>query len=216
MRIKYLLVAVLLCTLTVGILQTNKKTILSFFTVNSVVSVKPDLIVLLEGGAIDFSPTLERSNRVVELYSKYRSNVLVCSYREFKTSVLTYLIKNGVDSKDFTKTLYEYDGKRGGGTYNNILEIISVLKDNANFREITIVTSPYHELRVSRIFSTLIDEAKINRNISVSYSNIHDSEIFNANTSRFTSVITHEVFGLLGFYFMLIQDKILFFRDKYL
>lgn len=216
MRIKYILLVTLVCVSIIFALLADKNTILSFFIVDSETFVKPDLIVLLEGGAIDFSPTIERANRTIELYSKYPANILVCSYAAYKPGLLKYLIKNGVNPKDLTKTLYEYRGKRGGGTYNNVLEIISVLKENDNYQRITIVTSPYHELRVSKIYSTLINESKINRHVSVSYSNIQDSEIIYANTSRFTSVIAHEVLGLLGFYFMLIQDKVIIFRNKYL
>ena len=166
-----------------------------------------DLMVVLGGGSVSSAPTRERVNKTIELYKQHPDNILICAYRNNKQDIINYLVLNEIKPKHITKSFYEYDGKEGGGTYNNVLEIISVIKDN-DFQDIVIVTSPYHELRVSLIFSSLIKEAGINGIVNIKYSHIKNSEVLYTDMPRFIGIISHELLGIIGFYIQHVGSKL--------
>ena len=207
MNIKNILVTVCLSLLIIGYLLIDKRSILNILTVDGDYFNSADLLVVLEGGAVRFAPTRERANKAIELYKQFPSNVLVCAYRKHKNGIIKYLSLNGVRAEDFYDSYYEYEGKEGGGTYNNVLEIISVIKENNKFQNIVIVTSPYHELRVSLILSELINEAEIGRVIYIKYADIKTSEVINTDIPRFIRIIFHEFIGISGFYAKFVIDK---------
>jgi len=193
-------VLLIVCAFVTICLSTDKKFVLNFFIVDGEAIGKADLLVLLEGGSIRFSPTRERANKTIELYKQYPKAVLVCAYHEEKKGVIKYLVRNGITANDIVKSSYDYKGKVGGGTYNNVLEIISIIKKYNTIKNIVVVTSPYHELRVSLIFSELVKQAKIDRPVHVKYSHIENSEVIHTDVPRFISIIFHELMGIAWFY----------------
>lgn len=216
---KYILVLVIICTLIITYLLTDKRIVLNAFIVEGDVIEKPDLLILLEGGSIRFAPTRERAEETIRLYKQHPGTVLICAYRNYKKDIRKYLINNGIKASDIVESFYDYDGKKGGGTYNNVLEVLSVIKKKNNIQNIVIVTSPYHELRVSILFSELIKQAEINKPIFINYSNINDSEAIHTDTPRFISIISHELQAISWFYIMQAYEKVvknleIFFSKK--
>ena len=186
----------------------NKEVVTGFFVVDGDVFSVPDLLVVLEGGDVVFAPTRERVNKVLELYKQRPANILVCAYPEYKKGIKQYLTRNGVKDEHLVQSVYVYKGKKGGGTYNNVLEIMSTFQSNNNINKIEIVTAPYHELRVSLIFSTLNEGDKNHDSIKIRYSHIKNSEVLHTNTPRFLRIISHELLGIIGFYINFLKDKI--------
>lgn len=192
----------------------EKKYLLEIMMVNNDAVKSPDLIVILEGGGVKLAPTRERVFKALELYKKNQAEVLVCAYKRFKGDIIKTLLEKGVKEEDLSQSNYNYVGKKNGGTFNNVLEIISVLKSNKNISTISIVTSPYHERRVSIIFNVLIRQSEIKRNIYVQYAHINNSEIVQTDLRRFVQVIIHETLGVLGFYAWYIYTSILNYNNR--
>jgi hypothetical protein len=207
MKLKYLLM-VAASALTLFGLLADKGFTLNLFKVDGDIFDKPDLMVVLEGGAVHFAPTRERANKAIGLYKQYPVAILVCAYRQHKRSIIEHLLLNGVDAGDILGTHYEYEGKEGGGTYNNVLEIISVVKKNSDYKNMLIVTSPYHELRVSLLFSALLEQSEIKRPIYIKYSHITNSEALYTDAPRFVGIIRHELLGIAWFYFRHLRTSI--------
>ena len=179
--------------------------IIDLFIVDNANDKKPDLIVVLEGGSIKFAPSHERAIAAINAYGSNKSKVLVCSIRELKGEIEGYLISKGINKSDLVQAHYEYDSS--GGTYNNIKEILSVLKVNKNYKNILVVTSPYHELRVNTMIVELINSDTMYNGITINYSNIKNSEITKTNNSRFMKIISHELLGILVFKFTHLYSK---------
>jgi len=208
MKLSLLLAIIIISVLIAGNILLSKKFVLDLLMVNDGNFKEADLIVVLEGGSIDFAPTHERVNKAIELYKFNYSKVLVCAYEEHKQSVLKKLFSRGIESDSIIESYYTYNGKKGGGTYNNVLEIFSVIEKNDKFKNILIVTSPYHELRVSLIISKIILRTEKSELISIKYAHINNSELLHTNTARFIRVIGRELLGILGFYFNVLQDEL--------
>lgn len=206
MKAKYSLMAFCLVVFIISLLVIEKKTILNMFMVEADDFTESDLMVVLEGGAVKFSPTRERVNKAIELYYKRPNKLLVCAYRVHKNGIIDYLLKNGINSEHLAETTFSYEGRKGGGTYNNVLEILSLIKDNTDIHNIEIITSPYHELRVSIIFDSLIQEANIDKPVHIKYSHVIESEVNYTDTPRFIRIIFHEILGILGFYASYLYD----------
>jgi len=198
-RIEYLFLSVFIVSLIAGLLLTDRKLLISPFIVEGATFAEPDLLVVLEGGGLNFSPTRERVDKLLELYRQYHVNVLVCAYRVHKREIVEYLEARGIKAEDIITTGYWYEGKTGSGTYNNVLEILSAIK-KYNYKHIEIVTSPYHELRVSIIFSAMIKRSIMDRKIYIRYGHISDSEILETDTPRLSRMLAHELLGIAGFY----------------
>jgi len=183
-----------------------KSEILSFLKIHRDHNNDADLLVVLEGGSIRFPPTKERVSEALGLYINNNVKLLVCSKESLKNEILDYLVANGVKKKDLVVSNYSYDG--AGGTFNNINEILSIIKSNEAYKNITIVTSPYHELRVDIMFSELIAGSGIDHKINLSFSHIENSEVEKTDIRRFVKIITHELIGILVFKYKLIVRKL--------
>lgn len=93
---------------------------------------------------------------------------------------------------------YKYNEKTGG-TENNVLELVSILKKHPEFKKIGIITSIYHERRVSIILNYYLSKEKI-KNIKVYF--LHDNskqEIYSCSFTRYLKLIAHEIGGILYF-----------------
>jgi len=165
-----------------------------------------DLLVVLEGGSMRFQPKYERVSEIIRLYQENNKYLLVCSNRSAKNEILDYLTANGVKREDLVISEYVYD--KSGGKYNNIKELISVIKINKDFESITIGTSPYHELRVDMMFSELLIHSGIERKIHLSFAHIENSEVQKTDVRRFMRIIVHELIGIMAFKFKLIVEKL--------
>jgi len=205
-RFRYLFLLVFIGTLIAGLLFADRALLVRFFVVEGDSFRVPDLLVVLEGGSLNFSPTQERVDRLLELYREYPVNVLVCAYRIHKREIIEYLKAQGIKAEDIVKTEYRYEGKAGSGTYNNVLEILSAIESN-HYKNIEVVTSPYHELRVSIIISSIIRQLKIDRKIYVKYGHINKSEIIETDNPRFFRILAHELAGIAGFYMNLLYSE---------
>lgn len=156
-----------------------------------------DLIVVLEGGSIRFAPTNERVNKVISVYKENPKKILICSVSNYKEDIVDFLISNGIKNDDILISNYDYT--EDGGTYNNAKEIISILKNNISYRNIEIITSPYHEFRVNLILSTLIKEVDFKQSIYFKFSHINNSEVSGTDNIRFIKIISHEILGSIVF-----------------
>ncbi len=174
--------------------------------VDSHITTSPNLLVILEGGGLLHSPTRERMNKLIEIYKREPTKILVCSYPKYKDELLTALYLNGVRPSDIVKNKYVYDKR--GGTYNNVSEIMDTLKKNKKFKVIDIITSPYHEKRVQLIFLKLFHEYEINKLVQISFSHIEYSDVYYTNNERYFDLIGHEILGIAWFEIQMLQVKI--------
>jgi len=175
----------------------DKQAIINLFMIDAYAFDKPDLIVVLEGGDILFAPSIERANKVVDIYNNEQAKVLLCSDSEYRKDIVNYFEINGVRKSDIISSSYKYDNN--GGTYNNIREMLYVMQKMDNYRNIQIVTSPYHELRVHLMFISFINEVEFGREVNVSFSHINNSEVSKTDNARFVRIILHELMGIMFF-----------------
>lgn len=199
-----ILLAILLLILFLGIVLFYRPTVISAFQVHKNYDAPPDLIVLLEGGGLVYSPTRERLEKVLELYRQRETNILVCAYEEFKKDIVSALVSNGVRSSDIVQSQYAYNAS--GGTYNNVLEMMDALRKNEKYSFIEIVTSPYHERRVDIMFSNLMGKSNIKRGVYVRFPHIMNSDIYYTNNERYLILTGHELFGMVWFYLQMLQN----------
>lgn len=185
---------------------------INFFMVDSKVAESPDLLVLLEGGEWLYSPTRERVDKLIEIYKRKPSKILICSYPRYKDELIKVLTSNGVLPLDIVKSKYVYDGR--GGTYNNVSEIMDTLKNNNEYKVINIVTSPYHEKRVQVMVSNLLNQSGVNRPVKIAFVHIKHSDIYHTNNERYIDLIGHEILGIAWFYMQMLQVKLENLRDS--
>lgn len=185
---------------------------MNYFMVDSQVSESSDLLVLLEGGEWLYSPTRERINKLIEIYKRKPTKILICSYPKYKDELEKVLISNGVLPLNIVKSKYVYDGR--GGTYNNVSEIMETLKSNKEYKVINIVTSPYHEKRVQVIVSNLLNQSGVNRPVKIAFVHIEHSDIYYTNNERYIDLIGHEILGIVWFYMQLLQVRFENLRDS--
>ena len=185
---------------------------IDFFMVDSQVAELPDLLVLLEGGEWLYSPTRERVDKLIEIYKRKPTKILICSYPRYKDELEKALISNGVLPLNIVKSKYVYDGR--GGTYNNVSEIMDTLKSNKEYKVINIVTSPYHEKRVQVIVSNLLNQSGVNRPVKIAFVHIEHSDIYYTNNERYIDLIGHEILGIAWFYMQLLQVRFENLRDS--
>ena len=178
-----------------------KSAIISLLMVEKIGFNEPDLIVVLEGGSIKFPPTYERVSEAVRAYHEYKTKILVCSIPGLKIDIYNYFKSNGIRNEDLIISEYTYDDS--GGTYNNVNEIISVIKNNKKYKNIKIITSPYHELRVDIIFSRIFKSSNIDRQVNVSFHHVKNSEILKTDFRRYMRIIAHELVGIMVFKYTL-------------
>jgi len=153
-----------------------------------------ELLVMLEGGGLNFSPTKERALKVLELYKKKQTKVLVCSHQDLKSEIVAFLIDRWVKENDLIKTEYIYGDENG--TYNTV-EIARFLNENNAYQAIRIVTSPYHEFRVNIILDDVLQKTAVNRELVIGFSHINKSDIYDTNTERYAGMILHEIAGII-------------------
>lgn len=205
LRNRFLIYIFLLFIMLAGAALSDRHLMMNYFMVDSQVTESPDLLVLLEGGDWLYSPTRERINKLIEIYKRKPNKILICSYPRYKDELVKVLILNGVLPLDIVKSKYVYDGR--GGTYNNVSEIIDVLKNNKEYKVINIVTSPYHEKRVQIIVSKLLYKSGINRRVKIYFAHIKHSDIYYTNNERYIDMIGHEILGIAWFYMQMLQVK---------
>lgn len=190
----------LLAIFAIGIIVGNRELVLRFFIVEIAHTSPPDLLVLLEGGDLRYSPTRERVDRLMELYKRRPTKVLVCSAPQHKRTLTEFLITDGVKPSDMIESKYPdaYDNR--GGTYANVLEILNVLRANKDLRVLEIVTSPYHEKRVQIITSRLLAKSGMEMPVRIRFAHIDGSDIYRTDRQRYLTMIGHEILGIAGFY----------------
>ncbi|MFK5892772.1 MAG: YdcF family protein [Pseudomonadota bacterium] len=197
-QLKYLTVVILVLISIIDISITYfRNTIIDFFVIESYAFKRADIIVVLEGGGIKFPPTLERVKKAIDIYSSENRPILVCSEGDHRDDIIKFIKSNGVKSKDIIISSFEYGV--GNGTYNNVKEIITILNEYPKYRNIEIITSPYHELRVYTIFKKLLEVKKLSETVNFNFSHIKNSEIMDTNNGRFINIIIHELLGVMFF-----------------
>ena len=202
-RFKFIFLIISIMVALACIILIFRPLMISFFMVDANVDASPNLLVLLEGGGLVYSPTQERMNKLIDIYKRKPTNILVCSSPQYKEELISNLVSNGVLPQDIVKSRYVYDAR--GGTYNNVSEIMTTLKSNKEYNSIGIVTSPYHENRVQIIVKYLLFKSGINRRIKFSFMHIEDSDIYNTNNERYLNIIGHELLGTVWFYMQMVH-----------
>lgn len=192
------LLLIFLMVFRVETVINHRPTILRFFIVEKAYKFSPDLLVLLEGGSLLYSPTRERVDKIIELYKREPTPVLVCAAQQHKDDITKFLVTNGVEPRDLVTSGYTYGDRVG--TYNNVLEMVRVLTTNKEYRFLDIVTSPYHERRVHIITSKLFAKSGLDVRVRVRFSHVNDSDIYHTNQARYLRMVGHEVLGIVGFY----------------
>lgn len=204
-RVKYVFLIISLMVAFASVILFFRPLIIGFFMVDANVAASPNLLVLLEGGGLVYSPTQERMNKLIDIYKRKPTNILVCSSPQYKDELISNLVSNGVLQQDIVKSRYVYDAR--GGTYNNVSEIMDTLKNNEKYNSIGIVTSPYHENRVKIIAKYLLLNSSNNRRIKISFIHIEDSDIYSTNNERYINIISHELLGTVWFYMQMLHGK---------
>lgn len=195
------LMLALLAIFAIGIILGNRELVLRFFIVEiAPTTSRPDLLVLLEGGDLRYSPTRERVDRLMELYKRRPTKVLVCSAPQHKRNLTEFLISEGVIPSDIIESNYPNAYENRGGTHGNVLEILNVLRTNKDLRVLEIVTSPYHEKRVQIIASRLLARSGTEMPVRITFAHIDDSDIYRTDRQRYLTIIGHEILGIAGFY----------------
>ncbi len=167
MQSKYVFLIITLIALSLVGAFSYRPLILNLLMVDTHHYHHSDLLVILEGGSWLYTPTRERLDKTIELYAANSTAVLVCSHQRYKQDIVAFLVSNGVRPSNIVKNQHLYGETHG--TYNNVLEIISVLKRYEQYNSIEIVTGPYHERRTQIIFSSLITQSGITRPIHVKF-----------------------------------------------
>lgn len=199
------LLLIFLMMFLVGIVINHRPTILRFFIVEKTYKFPPDLLVLLEGGSLLYSPTRERVDKIIELYKRKPTQVLVCADQQHKDDITKFLVTNGVKPRDLVASDYTYGDRVG--TYSNVLEIVHMLKTNKEYRFLDVVTSPYHERRVHIMTSKLFAKSGLDGRVRVRFSHVNDSDIYSTNQARYLRMIGHEVLGIAGFYMQTLTNR---------
>ncbi len=201
MQLKSVLLIIILTIPLLASALNYRPLVISLLMVDTHHRNSPDFLVLLEGGSWLYTPTRERLDKAIELYKAHSSTILVCAHQKYKQDIVDFMISNGVQRADLIESQHTY-GERGG-TYNNVMEIIDVLKRYEHYNSIEIVTSPYHERRVQAIFSNLIAKSGITRPIYIKFRHIENSDIYTTNTYRYLKIVFHEILGLVAYYLQL-------------
>jgi len=158
-----------------------------------------DLVVVLEGGNAKYAPTNERVNKILEVYFSEYNDILICSYNRYKNGIIDYLEAHGVEKSRLLTSNYNYNYNYGG-TYNNAQEIVYFLIKNIKYKNIEIITSPYHEFRVNMILSELIEKKAMQDVVQFWFVHIDNSEILTTDNRRYLQIISHEFLGVINFH----------------
>jgi uncharacterized SAM-binding protein YcdF (DUF218 family) len=166
---------------------------------------KADAIVVLGGGVGESGKVgqgyEERAQYAVELYKKGCARYIVFS------SGYMYLFKETLVMKALAVSLGVPESaiileNRASNTYENAI-CIKEISDNARWKSILLLSSPYHMLRVSKVFR------KVASDVSVAYTPIPNSSFYrHAQTGLFTKKISlrqingiiHEYIGILYYW----------------
>ena len=184
-----------------GILITPRKKIVKFFSVNnSIQGEKIDIYFVFSGGFVKKhmgKSTKERVEFLKKLLDKNPETPFVfLDYKGGKQIVSNLLGKR--KNNQSLNSNYRYN-EHLGGTENNVLELISILKTHPEFKKIGIVTSIYHEKRIKLILDYHIKQENLT-DVKVYF--LHDSthqEIYTCSFFRYLKLIMHELGGILYF-----------------
>ncbi len=163
-------------------------------------SEKIDILFVFSGGFVNQKmgiSTKERINYLKTILNKNPETPFVfLDYRGGKR-----LIKESIPNKFndiYNCSSYKYSEKLGG-TENNVLELISILKKHPELKNIGIVTSIYHEKRVKIILKYYLEKENFDYiNIVFLHNNLNQ-EIYYCSFPRYIKLIFHELGGLIYF-----------------
>lgn len=159
-----------------------------------------DIYFVFSGGFVNSKmgkSTRERVNFLEKVLKKNPDTPFVfLDYKRGKEIIDNILAKE-TNYKTIVSN-YKYNEKTGG-TENNVLELVSILKKHPEFKRIGIITSIYHEKRVSLILKYYLKRENI-KGIEVYF--LHDNtkqEIYSCSFKRYIKLIAHEIGGILYF-----------------
>lgn len=182
--------------------------IINTLKMNTDLPARPDLIAVLgggimPGGALGHS-TRERLDAVAEFAGETGRNcpVLVQEYPTGRKKMVAYLVTNGLEEKNIFSSGFHYREKRGG-TENNIEELFHVMGEHIKMQQIVLVTSPYHQKRVSLMLKAAEKRSKRGKVHFYFLQLPDDGEITRCSRWRFWSLVSHEA---LGIFFQQLKD----------
>lgn len=196
-----ILFSTLLFIFLLAFLSTPRRKIVKLLSVdNQNKAKKIDIYFVFSGGFVKNKmgkSTSERIDFLKKLLKKHENTPFVfLDYKRGKEIVDNMLIKE-IKNKSIVSD-YKYNESLGG-TENNVLELVSILKQHPEFKRIGIITSLYHEKRVKLILNYYLKKEKI-KNIKIYF--LHDNsrqEVYSCSFKRYLKLIVHEIGGILYF-----------------
>ena len=158
---------------------------------------------IMPGGALGHS-TRERLDAVAVFAGKTGRNcpVLVQEYPTGRKKMVAYLVANGLEEKSVFSSGFHYREERGG-TENNIKELFHVMNKHTEMQQIVLVTSPYHQRRVSLMLKAA-EKGFQKGEVHFYFLQLpDDGEITRCSRWRFWHLVTHEA---LGIFFQQLKD----------
>ncbi len=166
-------------------------------------STEIDIYFVFSGGFINNNPgrsTRERISILKKLLQKHPKSAFVFLDYSRGKRIINKLFKNE-QNKNFLSH-YRYTEKHGG-TENNVLELISILKKHKEYKRIGIITSVYHEKRVKFMLNYYLKMEKL-KGIKIFF--FHDNnqqEVYSCSYPRYLKLTLHEFLGIV--YFLIIE-----------
>ncbi len=182
--------------------------IIKTLKIDTVLPDRVDLIAVLGGGITPDgalgNSTRERLDAVAEYEKEGEGDclVLVLEYPAGRKKMVAYLVANGLDENNVLSSGFHYREERGG-TENNIAELFHVLDKYEKIQRIVLVTSPYHQRRVSLMLKAA-EKHGFGRKVHFYFLQLPDNgEISRCSRRRFWHLVVHEA---LGIFFQQLKD----------
>lgn len=164
---------------------------------------EPDLVVVMGGG---FRPdgelgrsTQERLDQLVLVFPTLSPNtsVLLSEYPGGRNRMAQYLSENAFPEDRLIESGYVFDGE-AGGTVQNVAEMFHVLDSRPGVRNVLIITSPYHQLRVQQVMNAYRERLELDDMPRFAFHQFPDnSEIFTCGRFRFLRLAGRELTGIV-------------------